>query len=321
MWHWYVFVFIYMVLFGDEQNKELSEGLATELKSSLFYPERSERTSLAYPDIVVFPDGERRVRLTEDVVEKDVTFIKTASITPNVDSFIIETAFLIDAIKRSGANSVTGIIPYTPYSRADHVFRDGEAVPLEVVIHLFEKAGLSKIVFVDPHTIKMPEMFSIDVVNLSALTLFAEEIKKIGFDKDSSVIVSPDMGGLRRMEQLSKMLNNLPFTSIEKDRDYETGKIKASGIHGDVKSTCFIVDDIISSGRTIVQAVDKLKTLGAKRIYVFATHPVMSEKASEILQNSDAEKIYVTDSIPVAKNKRFNKLKILTLSKLIASNL
>lgn len=295
-----------MVFFGDDQNKNLSEGLAAVLKTPLFFP-----------DITVFPDGERRVRLNENVVEKDVVFLKTASVTPNVDSFIIETAFLIDAIKRSGADQITGIIPYIPYSRADHIFRDGEAVPLEVIISMFEKAGLTKIVFVDPHTIKMQEMFSIDVANLSALELFAETINEIGFDKNNSVIVSPDMGGLRRMEQLSQMLDDMPLASIEKERNYDNGSIKSNGMHGEIKKTCFVIDDIISSGRTIVQAVEKLKGKGAENIYVFATHPVLSENAAEILQKCDVKKIFVTDSMPVSDEKQFPKLEVLSLSQIL----
>jgi len=292
-----------MILFGDELNESLSSGVGKELSLEVHFPE-----------VTVFPDGERRVRIVQDVVDAHVVFVKTASVTQNVDSFLIETAFLIDSFKRSGASKVTGIIPYLPYCRADHVFRSGEAVPLEVVIHLFESSGLTKIVFVDPHTIKMPEMFSIDVVNVSALSLFASKIKEIGFDPDNSVIVSPDMGGLRRMEQLSEMVGGLPFTSIEKDRDYDTGKIKASGIHGDVKKTCFIVDDIISSGRTIVQAVEKLSEGGAEEIYVFATHPILSENAVEILQNSKATKIIVTDALPVPQEKMFEKLEVLSVA-------
>lgn len=278
-------------------------------------------TNLLYPDITVFPDGERRVRLNDSVVEQDIIFLKTASVTPNVDSFILETAFLIDSIKRSGSDKITGIIPYLPYSRADHVFRDGEAVPLAVVIHIFEKAGLTKIIFVDPHTIKMPEMFSIEVKSLSALPIFAKKIEEIGYDKNNSVIVSPDMGGLRRLQQLSEMLENLPVLSIEKERDYNTGSISASAVHGEIKKTCFVIDDIISSGKTIVQAVEKLSELGAAHIYVFATHPILSEDAVSLLENSKAERIYVTDAIPIPDNKKFSKLEILSLSSLIAEAL
>lgn len=299
-----------MVLFGDELNKSLSEGISNSLSTPLYYP-----------DIKVFPDGERRVRLTEEVVDQEFIFVKTASITDNVDSFVVETAFLIDGIKRSGASKITGVIPYLPYSRADHIFRTGEAVPLQVVISMLESAGLSRIVFVDPHTIKMPEMFEIETVNLSALPLFAKKIEEIGFDKKNSVIVSPDMGGLRRLEQLSHLLHDLPIASVEKDRDYEDGSIKASAVHGEIKKTCFVIDDIISSGRTIVQAVDKVAERGGEKIYILATHPVLSEDAVNLLKNSKAEKIFVTDSIPVPKEKQFPQLEVLSLADLVAASL
>lgn len=299
-----------MVFFGDELNKTLSEGLASALS-----------IKVNYPDIKVFPDGERRVRLTEEVVDQEVIFVKTASITDNVDSFVMEASFLIDGIKRSGASKITGVIPYLPYSRADHVFRTGEAVPLQVVIRMLEAAGLSKIVFVDPHTIKMPEMFKIETVNLSALSLFAKKIEEIGIDKKNSVIVSPDMGGLRRLEQLSHLLHDLPIASVEKDRDYEDGSISATAVHGKIESTCFVIDDIISSGRTIVQAVEQIAEKGGKHIYIFATHPVFSEDAVNLLKNSKAEKVFVTDSIPVPQSKQFPQLEVLSLASLVAENL
>lgn len=292
-----------MVFFGDEQNKSLSESLSERLNSPLFYPQ-----------IDVFPDGERRIRIQENVVEKDVCFVKTASVTPNVDSFVLETAFLIDTIKRSGASKVTGIIPYVPYSRADHIFRDGEGVPLEVVIALFEKAGLSKIVFTDSHTIKMPEMFSIEVKVTTALRLFAEKIKELGFDPSNSSIVSPDMGGLRRMGILSEHLGDVPFASVEKNRNYENGSILDSKVHGEIKKTCFIVDDIASSGKTMAAAIDIVEKKGAERIFAFATHAVFSENAVSLLQNSKAEKIFVTDSIPLSDEKKIEKLEIISLA-------
>lgn len=299
-----------MVFIGDELNKSLSEVLASGFSTPLFYPE-----------ITVFPDGERRIRLTTGVVDEEVIFLKTASVTPNVDSFILETLFLIDAIKRSGAKSITGIIPYLPYARADHLFCEGESVPFEVVIHLLESAGLAKIVFVDPHTVKISSMFTIDVTDISALPLFADKIREIGFDKRNCVLVTPDGGGLRRVKMLSKLLDNAPFVALEKKRDHTSGKVKVEGIEGDVMPTCFILDDMISSGGTIVKAINVLQKRGAREIYVFATHPVFSNNASIILQESAAQKIYVTDSIPVTEDKRFEKLEVLTLSGLIAQQL
>lgn len=299
-----------MVFFGDALNKSLSEGLASQLSTEVYYP-----------DIVVFGDGERRVRVSQDVVGQDVVFVKTTSLTPSFDAHVLETSFLIDTFKRSGAQSITLVMPYVPYSRADHVFRSGEAVPLQVVIHVLQSSGLSKIIFADPHTIKMPEMFSIEVGCVSALPLFADKIREIGFDPNESVIVSPDMGGLRRMEQLSELLDNLPFASVQKERDYESGLITASAVHGEIKKNCFIIDDIISSGKTIVQAVEKLAELGAENIYVFATHPIFSENASHILEDSNALTIFVTDSLPVPEEKQFKKLEVLSLARPVVQNL
>jgi ribose-phosphate pyrophosphokinase len=292
-----------MVFFGDEKNKSLSEALASGLKSPLFYPQ-----------IDVFPDGERRIRIQENVVEQHVCFVKTASVTSNIDSFVLETAFLIDTIKRSGASQITGIIPYIPYSRADHIFRDGEGVPLEVIISIFEKARLSKIILTDPHTIKMEEMFSITAKTTTALPLFAEKIKELGFDPSNSSIVSPDMGGLRRMGILSEHLGDVPFASVEKNRNYENGSISDSKVHGEIKKTCFIVDDIASSGKTMAAAIDIVEKNGAERIFAFATHAVFSEDAVSLLQNSKAEKVFVTDSIPLSNEKRFEKLEIISLA-------
>ncbi len=299
-----------MIFFGDDQNKSLSEGIGKNLAVTPIYAE-----------ITVFSDGERRVRLAEKVLDQDVVFLKTASVTPNIDSQVIETAFLIDALKRSGAKSITGIMPHFPYGRGDHLFGDGESVPLEVVIHTFESAGLTRIVFVDPHTIRMQEMFKIKVVNISALSLLATKIQDLGFDPKDSVLVSPDMGGLRRVKALSEHLNNAPFISLEKERDHVTGKVKMEKLEEEVASNCYLIDDEIASGGTIITALSELKKQGAKKVFVMATHPVFSGKATEVLQNSFAEKVIVSDSIPVTRGERFKKLEVLTLSDIISKQL
>ncbi len=299
-----------MMFFGDDQNKSLSEGIASCLK-----------TSPIYADIAVFSDGERRVRLTTKVLGQDVVFLKTSSVTPNIDSQVIETAFLIDALKRSGAKSITGIMPHFPYGRGDHLFGDGESVPLEVVIHTFESAGLTKIIFVDPHTVRMKDMFKIPALNISALPVLAQKIKDLGFDPKDSVLVSPDMGGLRRVKALSEHLDDAPFMSLEKERDHMTGKVKVEKLDVKVAPNCYVLDDEIASGGTIITALSELEKHGARRMIVIATHPVFSGKASEVLQNSSAEKVIVTDSIPVKKEKRFKKLEVLTLSDIICKQI
>lgn len=299
-----------MIFFGDSENKSLSIGISQHLK-----------TNPIFPEITVFSDGERRVRLMQSVLSKDVVFLKTVSVTPNVDSLVVESSFIIDALKRSGAKSITGIFPHFPYSRGDHLFGDGEAVPLEVVIKIFEALGLTKAIFVDPHTVKISEMLSIPSENISALSLFAAKILSLGFDPKNSILVSPDNGGLRRIKALSEAIGKAPYITLEKKRNHSTGTIKIGKLKEKVPPNCYIVDDEIAGGGTVVSAMKVLKASGAKNIYVLATHAVFSGKAPQLLQKSLAKKVIVTDSIPVRRNKMFKKLEVLTLASIIGKNL
>mgnify|MGYP001182290310 CR=1 FL=1 len=299
-----------MVFFGDGQNMLLSSGIAQNLK-----------INQNFPDIAVFSDGERRVRLTKEVLDQDVIFLKTASITKNIDSLVVETAFMIDALKRSGAKSITGIFPHFPYGRGDHLFGEGEAVPLSVIINIFENAGLTKAVFVDPHTVKMSEMFSAKSVNVSATQLFAQKIKSLGFDPKNSVLVSPDKGGLRRVMALSDHLSGSSYISLEKKRDHRTGKIKIGTLKDVVPPNCYIIDDEIAGGGTVISAMKALRAGGAKDVFILATHAVFSGNAPQLLQKSAAKKIIVTDSIPVGPEKRFKKLEVISLASIIGKEL
>jgi ribose-phosphate pyrophosphokinase len=298
-----------MILVGDFSNKDLSESIASKLGASVVYPE-----------ITIFPDSEQRVRITHDVVGQKAYLVK--SITPPVDSAVVQLTFLVDALNKGGADKVIGVIPYIPYMRADHIFRTGEAVPLEVVIGMIQDSRLNEIIIVDPHSIKIPEMFKIPVRNLSALPLFAKEIKEIESNLRNITLVSPDMGGIRRLKILNELLGGgVNQVVINKDRNYESGKVRVAEYKGEIRGKCFIIDDIISTGKTVVQAVDTLDQGGADQVFVFATHPVLSESASELLSKSKAEKIFVTDSIPIPEEKRFLKLVIISIAELIASEI
>lgn len=297
-----------MIIVGDPQNKSLSEGIADKARIPFFYPE-----------ITIFPDTEQRVRIPQKVQGERVYLLK--SIQRPVDSAVLQLTFTVDALNRSGADKVIGIIPYIPYMRADHIFRTGEAVALEVVIKMIEDSGLHEIIMVDPHSIKIPEMFKIKVHNLSALGIFANKIKEIESEKDNITIVSPDMGGIRRLKILDELLSGVNQVVINKDRNYESGEVRVAEYTGAIRGKCFIVDDIISTGKTVVQAIDTSVQGGASEVYVFATHPVFSENASELLSNSKAEKIYVTDSIPVPKEKKFKTLEVLSTAHLITKEI
>jgi len=216
------------------------------------------------------------------------------------------------------------------------MFRIGEAVSLEVIIKILEAVGVGKVVTVDLHSVRIPELFYIPVLHLSALPIFAEKIKEIisaevAYDPakrdvgsprfHNSVLVSPDMGGIRRIKILSKMLGNMAYATVVKNRDVKTGKISVSNIEGELKKNAIIVDDMISTGRTIVLASELLRRKGVEKIFVFATHPVFSKDAPKALQQAFIEKVFVTDTIEVPKEKQFPKLEVLSVAGMIADNL
>jgi ribose-phosphate pyrophosphokinase len=292
-------------IFSGTSNKPLAQKIAESLG-----------IKLSALEIFVFPDGEKRIRLLDKVVDENCIMVQSTS--PDPDRNYMELFFIVDALKRSGAKSVTAVIPYLGYQRQDHIFRDGEAVSLEVVATLLKWGGVDEIISFDLHSIKIPEIFKIRLNHLSALSLFAKEIEKIGKD---TVLVSPDMGGIRRIKLLSKMLNSAPFAVIEKDRDLSTGKVAMNKIIGDIKENVVIADDMISTGNTIVSAADLLRKNGAQNIYVFATHAVFSKDASGILEDSSLKRVFVTDTIDVTKEKRFPKLKILSVAEMIAGEI
>ena len=294
-----------MKIFSGTSNKPLAQKIAKNLG-----------LQLSGLEVFVFPDGEKRIRILDKVLDEDVVVVQSTS--PEPDKSYMELFFIVDALRRSGANRIKAVIPYLGYQRQDHVFRDGEAVSLEVITTLLKWGGVDDVVSFDLHSIRIPEIFEIKLSHLSALSIFADKIREIGGD---TVLVSPDMGGIRRIKILSKMLNNMPFVVINKDRDLATGKVTTSGIDGEVKENAIIVDDMISTGGTIAGASDLLKKNGAKNIYVFATHAVFSDKAPKILQESGVEKVYVTDTIFVPAEKRFPKFEILSVAETIAGEL
>ena len=295
-----------MLLVGDLNNRSLSDSLGKELGLDVIYPDKH-----------IFDDGEMRMRVEVPVLDEDVFILKSTS-QPVNDNFL-ELLFTIDALKRSGAHKVTAVIPYLGYSRADHVFREGEAVPLEVVIKSLEVNGLDEIILIDPHTIRMSEMFKIPHRMESALPVFAKKISELGLSPEKISIVSPDMGGIRRVRQLSEMVPGSTYAAINKDRDLENGSIESTHVgEGEIREICIVTDDIISTGDTMVKAVELCLKEDAKVVYIFATQPVFANDAHEKLKNCRAERVYVTDAIEVTEEKKFENLEILSLAPHIA---
>ncbi|HVZ11738.1 MAG TPA: ribose-phosphate diphosphokinase [Patescibacteria group bacterium] len=294
-----------MIILGDLYNKSLSDSIGRELSCDV-----------SYPEITVFADTEQRVRLDSDKIKGEKVGV-VLSLSENADSSVLRFAFTIDAIVRSGADHITGIIPYIPYSRADHEFRPGEASPLSLVIKLLEDSGVNEFIILDPHSIKIPELFSKKVHALAATDLFGEKIRQLSKEV---TLVSPDMGGVRRIEALIDYLDgNVNKLIINKERDYESGSLSISETKGKIAGDCFIIDDIISTGGTILKAVEYLTNNGAKNIYVFATHGIFAGDALAKLAATKISKIYVTDSVPVKATNP--KLEVLSAASLLAERI
>lgn len=300
-----------MKLFSGSASKVLTEEVAKTLKMPL-----------SLIDVHVFPDGERRIRIHDTVVGRKTVVIQSAS-TP-VDTNYMELFFIIDALKRSGAEFVTAVVPYFGYQRQDHIFRDGEAVSLEVVVHILESLKVDRLISFDMHSTKIPDLFTIPVAHLSALSLFADEIQKRKWNTKDTMLVSPDTGGIGRIKKLSMLLDGMEYAAVEKNRDLSTGAISMQSIEeGSTqgKKRAILVDDMISSGNTIMMCAALLQSLGVEEIYVFATHAVFSQDAPRLLQKSLVKKFFVTDTVQLVESKKFDKLEILSVADLIAKEL
>ncbi len=303
-----------MKIVSGSSNVDLAEKVAKQLGLSL--------TPL---EIFIFPDGERRIRVFEDVIEQDCIIIQPTN--PDVDTNYIELFLIIDALKRNGAREITVIMPYMGYQRQDHQFRDGECVSLEVMIKAIESLGADKIITFDMHSIRIPDLFHIPIKHLSAIELFAQTIRKNGWENDDTILISPDMGGINRVKLLSAALDDMTYANVVKNRDLDTGKVVAADIDcasSTWKNKSFdgkrliLVDDMISSGHTIDEAGKLLKKLDAGEMHTFVTHAIFSSEAPKILQNSLMENIYVTDCVFVPKEKEFAKLKIVSIARKVA---
>lgn len=297
-----------MKIFSGNSNKPLAQKVAGGLG-----------IDVSPLEIHIFPDTERRVRVLESVVDVDTVVVQPTNAPVNLN--YMELFFIVDALKRSGAKSVTLVIPYLGYQRQDHIFRSGEAVSLEVMAKTLEATGVDRIVVYDLHSIKSIEVFKVPVVHLSALPLFAKFIQSLCSDLSGCVLVSPDMGGIRRIKIISEQLGNMPHVTINKNRDLETGAISSTEFEGEIKQKAFIVDDMASSGKTLVEAAKLLKANGAEEIYAFVTHAIFSEDAPKLLQESLIKKVFVTDTVLVPKEKQFEKLEILSVAEEVGRTL
>ena len=228
----------------------------------------------------------------------------------------MELLLCIDALKRSSAKNITAVVPYFGYARQDRKVVPRTSISAKLVSNLITKAGADRVVTVDLHSGQIQGFFDIPVDNLFATPIFARHIKK-KLKTKNLICVAPDVGGTARARALGKMLN-VGLAIVDKRRS-APGKSLVMNVIGNVKNkTCIIVDDIIDSGGTIVNAAKALKDRGAKEVHVYVTHGVLSGDAVNKILKSTIKNLIVTDTIESSnKVKKAKNIEVLSISNLV----
>ena len=293
-----------MKLLSGTGNLKLSKKIAQNLK-----------LKLVNSNIKRFADGEIYAEINENIRGNSIFVIQSIS-TPANDN-LMELLICIDALRRSSAKNITAVIPYFGYARQDRKVVPRTAISAKLVSNLITNAGAHRIVTVDLHAGQIQGFFDIPVDNLFSTPIFSKHIKKYISNKNI-ICVAPDVGGVERARALGQKLN-VGLAIVDKRRS-APGKSQVMNIIGNVKGkNCLLVDDIIDSGGTIVNGAKALKEKGAKDVYVYVTHGVLSGNAVEQINNSKIKKLILTDTIDNSnKIKKSSKIVVLSISNLMA---
>jgi len=292
-----------MKLLTGNSNKNLSQKISKFLK-----------TKLVHSSIRRFSDGEIYIEIKENIRGNSIFIVQSVS-SPANDN-LMELLLCIDALKRSSAKNITAVIPYFGYARQDRKVAPRTSISAKLVSNLITKAGADRVVTVDLHAGQIQGFFDIPVDNLFATPIFARHVKKY-IKRKNLICVSPDVGGVERTRALARKLD-IGIAIIDKRRP-APGKSQVMNVIGNVKNkTCIIIDDIIDSGGTIVNAAQALINRGAKEVHVYITHGVLSGEAVEKIKKSNIKKLIITDTIDNSdKLKKAKNIEVLSISNLL----
>ena len=268
-------------------------------------------------DILRFADGEINLNL-KNTVRGHHCFIVQSTSNP-VNENYMELFIMIDALKRASAKTINVIMPYYGYARQDRKALSRQPISAKLMADLITVAGATRVLSMDLHAAQIQGFFNIPIDNLVALPVFTKYFKKQNI-KDL-VIVSPDHGGATRARNFAVNFDNAPLAIIDKRRT-RPNVVESMTVIGDVKDkNVVIVDDLIDTAGTLVNAIKVLKEAGAKDIYMCATHAVLSGPAIERIKNSELKQLIVTNSIELPKEKRIDKIVQLSIAPMIANTI
>jgi ribose-phosphate pyrophosphokinase len=269
-----------------------SESLAKELSKKI-------KANFVKSEIKIFPDGESKITLVGKISKKKSIVLQ--SISPLVDTNLVHVLSLITKAKEN-SSEVVAVIPYMGYARQDREFLPGEIVTMKVLAKLFKGAGASKIIVVDIHSLIGLKYFNIKTKNVTAIPDLVEYFKKLSLE--NPLVVSPDQGGKERVKKFAKEFNS-DYIVLEKTRDRKTGKvkIKTKNLEEVENRDLILVDDIISTGGSIIKATQFLKKQKCKRIYVACTHALLMNDTEKKIKKAGVTSIISTNTIPGKTSK------------------
>jgi len=290
-------------LLTGNANRKLAQAVAEQLD-----------VGLCDMTLTAFSDGEIMLQINENVRGSDVFVLQPTC--PPVNESIMELLLIIDALKRASARRITAVIPYYGYARQDRKVQPRVPISSKLVADIITAAGANRILTVDLHAGQIQGFFDIPVDHLYASPVLLDYIRRSEFK--NLVVVSPDAGGVERARAFAKRLN-ASLAIIDKRR--ETANVsQVMNVIGDVKGRdTLILDDLIDTAGTIVQAASALKEKGARKVFAACTHAVLSGPAIERINGSVIEELIVTDTIPFdSKKERCRKLTVLSIAPLLA---
>lgn len=294
-----------MVLVSGTSNPTLSKKISEFLD-----------VPLVNPQLRRFANGEIYCEIEKNVRGADVFIIQSTSAP--VNEHLMELLVTVDALKRASANSITAVVPHYGYSRQDRKSAPRTPITAKLVADMMTIAGCSRVVTMDLHAGQIQGFFNIPFDNIFASPVLLEYVRK-NLDLSKLITVSPDAGGVERVRHYAKKLE-ADLALIDKRR---TGPnvAEAMNVIGDVSGKdCIIIDDMIDTAGTLVQAAKALRKNGAKKIYAAATHPVFSDPAIKRISECDElDAVIVTDTIPLSEQaKRVEKIKVVTTADILA---
>ncbi len=293
-------------IFSGRANQQLAKDIAKNLGEPL------GRATLED-----FPDGETKVSIDEDVRGRDV-FVVQPTCTP-VNQHLMELLIMLDAFKRASPARITAVLPYYGYARQDRKDKSRVPISAKLVANLITRAGADRVLALDLHAAQIQGFFDIPVDHLYANRELAKHVRSLGIPPSELVVLSPDEGSIKKALDFQKHVGG-ELVIVEKRRSSATeikhGHMIGASVEG---RTVVIYDDMISTAGTIIGAVNAAKQHGAKRVFVCATHGVLSGSAIERLRNAPIDQLAISDSIPLSPEKNLPCIRVISVASLIAN--